>query len=210
MFYTSDGVLILSHGASEESFSLPPSLPGLVHTFPFFAPFFSFFACHLPHAAKAQLYIFFPFFSPHTRRSLTFFFLLRDFLSWILGRGERWSWDWRRYTARRTHACVLRRHGVWFLGERGMGWGGCGYGLSTSSLLLLQLTTTTVLLLLQKIKYRTGTERPDLLIEDKTPGLGVFVSEVRSYVSVSRCLCFCALLVLSKYVRSRRRHSYDV
>jgi hypothetical protein len=39
-------------------------------------------------------------------------------------------------------------------------------------LLLLQLTTTTVLLLLQKIKYRTGTERPDLLLKTRRQDLG--------------------------------------
>ena len=52
--------------------------PVLVHTFLSFTPFYlSFLACHLPIAAKAQLYIFF-FLKTHDIRFYLLIFLWQD------------------------------------------------------------------------------------------------------------------------------------
>ena len=117
--------------------------PVLVHTFLSFTPFYlSFLACHLPIAAKAQLYIF-----SSSLRHTTFAFIFLSFfgktlfLSWILwdekGRGERGGekgMGWEEIYDQ-AHARVRFEAGLEFGCLGAKGWDGAGWPL----LLSLQL-----------------------------------------------------------------------
>ena len=112
--------------------------PVLVHTFLSFTPFYlSFLACHLPIAAKAQLYIF-----SSSLRHTTFAFIFLSFfgktlfLSWILwdekGRGERGGekgMGWEEIYDQ-AHARVRFEAGLEFGCLGAKGWDGAGWPLS--------------------------------------------------------------------------------